>query len=477
MPFPLPLRSTRVILTACALGGLGIGGWFTFEHGKPAQGSEPSRVDESNSNSSLVRVEVTHPTPGGLQRTCIQPGSVEPFDSEDLFAKVSGFLVEQTVERNGKKLDVVDIGTYVKKGDILARISVPEYEKQVKRDEARLRDARAKVKQMDAHIVAAKAEARASDVAVEYARVLVKSKTSFRQYREKQLIRIKELVKADALDQRARDEQEDYYLSALESEHAAIEGVNKAKEQAEAAKAKILQAEADLEEAKAEVGVAEEELAKSKVLLDYTTIRSDYTGVVTKRNFHIGDFIKSPEDGGNIPLLTVERTDLMRVVVQVPDRDVPFVHIGAPASIEIDALPGYVFETRGKTTVGVSRHADAEDPATRTMRTEVDVPNPDGKLKHGMYGRVTLRLGMGAKDALRIPSSALLGKGEHNSGEVRVLRGNKVKILPVRYSTDNGLEAEIISGLSPSDLVILRATGPITDGSTVTVDERTSSDQ
>ena len=245
--------------------------------------------------------------------------------------------------------------------------------------------------------------------------------------------------------------------------------MNTAREKASAAHAKITQAEADLDEAKAEVGVAAADLAKSRVLLDYTVIRSPYTGVVTKRNFFVGDFIKAADQGGNTPILAVERTDVMRVVVQVPDRDVPDVHLGAPASIEIDALPGVAFETKGQSKVGVARWADAEDPATRTMRTEVDVPNPDGKLRHGMYGRATLILSAGTPNALRVPSSALFGKAERGWTAVRVVRGDMVQLLPVRYTTDNGVETEIISGLTAADLVVVRATGPIESGTPVVV--------
>src|SRR5207248_1050603 len=163
----------------------------------------------------------------GIERVCVQPGTVEPFEAADLYAKASGYLVEQRV----------DIGSRVTSGDLLARISVPEYEKQVQRDTARVKDAEAKVRQMEAHLTAAK----------------------------------------------------------------------------------IDQAAADLDETLAGVGVATAELERSQVLFGYTSIRSPYTGVVTKRNFHPGEFVKSAEQGGNVPLLAVERTDVMRVVVQVPD--------------------------------------------------------------------------------------------------------------------------------------------------------------
>ena len=231
------------------------------------------------------------------------------------------------------------------------------------------------------------------------------------------------------------------------------------------------QAKADLKYAEAEVTLAKARLEKSRVMLDYTVIRSPYTGVVTRRSFHVGDFVRSADAGGSdrVPVLSVERTDLMRVVVQVPDRDVPYVSQGDPAVVEIDALPNAVYKTEGAEEVVISRSADSEDPQTRTMRTEVDVKNRDGRLRRGMYGRVTMTLQPGNPAALRVPSSALVGRAEGGRGSVRVVRDGKVHVVPVRYATDSGVDAEIVAGLSPADEVIVHATGPVGEGTAVTV--------
>lgn len=456
--WPWRLTGTVIVLAA---------GGFAAErvlngHALPPLGPTAKAADSppvSSPSATAVAVEVIHPKAGGIQRICVQPGTVEPFEAADLFAKASGFLVEQSV----------DIGSRVKKGDVLARISVPEYEKAVQRDAARMRNSEAKVKQMEAHLAAAKAEAKAADAAVALARVMVKAKTSYRQYREKQLTRMKELAKERAIEARVVDEQEDYYLSAVEAESAAREGINAAAEKASATRAKIDQATADVDEAKSGIDVATAEWERSKVLLDYTVIKSPYTGVVTKRTFHVGEFIKSADQGGTTPCFAVERTDVMRVVVRVPDRDVPYVSLGDPAAVEIDALPGVVFETAGSKKVGVARWSDAEDPQSRTMRTEVDVPNPDGKLRHGMYGKVTLILSEGAPSAVRVPSGALVGKAEGGRGTARVVRGDAIHVVPVRFAADNGVEVEVLTGLSPEDVVVVRAAGPLEEGTPVTV--------
>ena len=161
------------------------------------------------------------------------------------------------------------------------------------------------------------------------------------------------------------------------------------------------------------------------MLLGYTVVTSPYDGVVTKRHFSRGDFVRGADSGGErVPLLAVERTDLMRVVVQVPDRDVPYVTVGDPAALEIDALPGRNF------TAKVSRYADSEDPASRLMRTEVDVPNPDGVLRRGMYGRATLTLATGA-DARRCGCRPGRVDKSGKKPTVRVVRDGAVRAVPV----------------------------------------------
>jgi RND family efflux transporter MFP subunit len=465
-------RWVRLIVGFTVLACLGVGGWYAIARAKSLLPESHSSADAPK--TTPVAVEVVTPQPGGLARVCVQPGTIEPYAAADLYAKASGFLLEQQIEVNGVKEDV-DIGTRVKKGDILARLWVPEYEKQVDRDDARVKAATAKIHQMEANLAAAEAETKAVLAAVAFAKVSVRAKTSYRKYREKQLARIKELVEQKALEGRLLDEQEDFYLSAVEAENAAKESVNTAEERAVAAASKITQAKADLEEAIASSRVAAAELAKSKVLLDYTVIRSPYNGVVTKRNFDVGEFIKSADQTGALPLLVVERTDVMRVIVQVPDRDIPFISMKATASVEIDSLPGVIFDTNGKTKLRLARSAKAEDPTTRTMRVEIDLKNPVdednpfGVLQHGMYGKVTLRLREGNPTAVRVPSLAVVGREGRGKGSVRVVRGEQIQTIPVSLGADNGVEVEILGGLTPTDQVVLRTLSPVNDGAMVAI--------
>lgn len=452
------------VLTLVVLTAAGSAGWYAFARGTtPAGDAHPNTAKPAG----LVSVEVAAPRPGGLDRICVQPGSVEPFESADLYAKVSGYLVEQEVEVGGKK-QRVDIGTRVKAGDVLARIAVPEYEKQLKQDEADVARAEARVEQEAAAVTTAEADLGTAAAGVALAQAEQKSKTSYRTFREKQRDRIRSLAARDAIDRKLEDEQEDQYQSAVSAELAAAEAVNAARQKQVAATARVRQARADVRYAEAEVAVARARQEKSRVMLDYTVIRSPYTGVVTRRSYHVGDFVRSADAGGErVPVLAVERTDVMRVVVQVPERDVPFVDAGDTAVVEVDALPGATFKTPGGDRVAVSRLAASEDPHTRMMRVELDVPNPDGKLRRGMFGRVTLTLQSGAPGAVRVPSAALVGKAEGGRATVRVVRDDVAQAVPVRYGSDNGTEVEVLDGLTPADRVVVRAGGPLDNGTRV----------
>jgi RND family efflux transporter MFP subunit len=423
--------------------------------GRPVFGKKSKNgTEQAQVKVPPTMVEIVRAHKGGIDRLCTQPGTIEPFESADCYAKVSGYLVDR-----------LEIGTKVKKGDILARISVPEYEKQVKKDEASVVHAQAKQRLMEARLSAVKAEAKAAEQMIVQAKIEWKSKTAYRSYRFTSLERIKNLRKDDAVDAILLDQETDKYEAACEAENAAREGILTAELKTEAAKARIAQAEADIDDAKAEVNVAKAELERSKVLLSYTIIPSDYDGVVTKRNFNRGDFIRSADAGGDrVPIVAVDRIDLMRMVVQVPDRDVPFVDEGDKATIKIDALPGRAWKGV------IARSARAEDPQTRTMRTEIDVPNPDGKLSRNMYGRVEILLQPGSPTALRIPSGALVGKVEAGQAKVRVVRDGRAHFQPVTVGTDNGEVVEILRGLKETDDVIARANGPVEEGTEVTTE-------
>lgn len=452
----------RRVVVFVAIGLAVVGSLYAFARDRHASVGEAPHAE---AKSTGVTVEITHPLPGGLKRVCVQPGTLEPFQASDLFAKVSGYLVEQSV----------DDGSRVKEGQVLARIHVPELEKQVQKDTAEVTRTEARLNQLSAAIMTADAELNAATANVALARAELKSKIASRTYQQKQRDRFHELATQNAVDARLVDEQQQQFEAATSAELAAEAAINSAVQKEAAARAKVEQAKADESFAKADVQVAKAQLEKSQEWLGYTVIRSPYDGVVTKRNYHPGGngrpaaFIRAADSGGeHKPLLTVERTDIMRVVVQVPDRDVPYVDVGDEAIVEIDAFPGEQFKSTDKQKVAISRAASSEDHVTRTMRTQVDLLNPTGRFRSGMYGQVTLTLQNASQTAVRIPSKSLFGKAEGGRGSVRVVKGSRVFVVPVRFGVDNGVEVEVLTGLSQEDSVVIRTNAPVDETTTVT---------
>ncbi len=163
------------------------------------------------------------------------------------------------------------------------------------------------------------------------------------------------------------------------------------------------QADANVADARAKVQVASAVLEKARVYVSYTQVRSPYNGVVTKRDFHVGDFVRAAEEGGQIPVLTVAETDVMRVVVKVPEDYVPLTRPGDLATFKL-TYTDHVFQ--GK----VARIADSLDRDDKTMRTEIDLPNPANELRDGMFGYATIELSKSLK-GLSVPSSSVVNNG------------------------------------------------------------------
>jgi RND family efflux transporter MFP subunit len=412
----------------------------------------PKETPDTPSHSNAVVVNVVHPHEGDMDRTTKQPGSVQAFESVQLYAGVSGFLKAQSV----------DIGDRIKQGQVLAQVDVPELEKQVQRCRAVVDQADARVTQAKARAVSARADFDAAKATVPRAESLLKSKTAELRYRQQQLDRMRELAALKSIEDKLVDEHTSQRDAVHEAEIAAHEAVASAKANVAASAAKIQAADADVLESEAEVKVAKAELEKSQVLVQYATITAPFDGVVTERNFFVRDFVRAANEGPHAPLFTVQRTDLMRVIVQIPDRDVPFCDPGDPAIVEIDALPDEKI-IRAK----VSRVAESEDSATRLMRIEIDVPNPTRKIRNGMYGRVTIILEK--SNILSLPASCVFGKFEAGKGSVFVVRDGKAIRVPVRYSDDNGVKVGIISGLKAGELVVRQPPSGLGDDAPVVI--------
>jgi HlyD family secretion protein len=459
LPASKPGRPSRgwllpVVLSVLCAAAIGGGIFLRISRGqspRPDKGQDPRRAEaaatqDQSHNKAALPVNVAKPQKGGMARATTQPGTLHFFEYADLYAKASGFLRAQ----------VVDIGDTVEKGQVLAEIYDPERKQEIELNAAEVERAKAAVEQSKSLEMAAESEVKVAEAAIEVKKTEISQTAAIRRFREKEFIRYLELARHQAVDQRVADEKQEEFEGAKAAEEKAHAAVMAAEAEVVKARIQVLTAKANVQHAQAQERYAEAQLGQAKILNDYTRIISPYTGVVTQRNFHDGDFIRDSIRGGELPVLSVARTNLMRVIVYVPDRDTPYLNRGDEAVIRLDALPGEEF--KGK----VARFSNVEDPTNRTMRTEIDLPNPTGRFHMGMYGAVSILLEP-PTDHLTIPSKALR-EVEAGGAFVYVAQGGQAHKRNVRIGRDNGLKVEVIAGLTADDDVIVGYTGSLQDG-------------
>jgi RND family efflux transporter MFP subunit len=194
-------------------------------------------------------------------------------------------------------------------------------------------------------------------------------------------------------------------------------------------------------------------------LESFKHLYAPFSGVVIRRNTDIGELINAGNSGVNQELFVIAQVNPIRVYIDVPELYAPAVHVGLGATIELSSLPGEKFS--GK----VARTADALDPATRTLRTEIDVPNSKGQLLPGSYAQIHFAVQVKTVP-LSVPVNALLFRAEGTRAAV-VGSDGKVHLKPVVIGRDYGTEVEILSGLEQTDSIVLNPSDSLDEGQQV----------
>jgi RND family efflux transporter MFP subunit len=336
-------------------------------------------------------------TRGNLASSLTVAGQFQPYQQVDLHAKVSGYI------RRIK----VDIGDRVRQGEVLALLEVPELENQVEGAQAEVRHSQSDITRAQSEIISA--ESTYSAVHAEYTRLEEASKE------RPGLIAEQELDDARAKDQQA----------------AAQVGV----------------AKASLDAMQQQLGVSRATRSRLETMSRYEQIIAPFTGVVTKRYADTGSLIQAGQDNNTqtLPVVQVAESDLLRLRMPVPESDVPYIQVGGDVQVKVNAT--------GRTFTGkIIRFSRALDTNTRTMLTEVDVPNRDLSLNPGMYAETTIQLQQ-KKDALILPAEAVVQNSDHPYVLV-VDATNHVEKRNVILGIQTSNRVEITSGLQAGDNVI-----------------------
>ena len=210
--------------------------------------------------------------------------------------------------------------------------------------------------------------------------------------------------------------------------------------------------------ASAQVDLAAATVDKIKTLLGYTQIVAPFDGVVSRRLVNRGDFVQAATGGRTTPLLTVQQVDTIRVFCDVPEGEIAHLRPGNPAGVKPFGLDGKSF------TGTVTRLALRLDPETRNMRTEVDLPNPEGNLYPGMYAQVSLETIKHA-NVVTVPATAV---GSDTDGKyLSVVQDGHIARRPVKTGLIEGGVAEITDGLAEGVDVVTIAKGAPAAGTAV----------
>ncbi len=382
-----------------------------------------------------------------IVRSVEMPGTVEGFKTTELYSKVGGFLKDISV----------DIGDEVKEGQELAHLNVPEMEQEILQKRALLVQAQAETEQTHAAVVQAEAKVTSALAAFSESQTQREESESQLRYRQVEVRRYQDLVNSNSARRELLDQANFQLEAATAGIKTVLARIQTAQAHVNAEKANLARAKADVKSAQAQVNVAKANLKYSQTMADYATIRAPFKGTVVMRNVDPGAFIQSA-DGNSAakPLLTITHTDVVRVLVDIPMKDVRLLDRGDKAVLNrLTVMPGEEF-------VGtVSRFSPALGTRSRLMRAEVDFDNADHKLWPGYFGYMTIHLEE-LKETPVVPSSALLV--EKGVSYVYVCENGVARRQTVDVSYHDGSTVGISSGLTGGEQVIKTGGGQIADG-------------
>ena len=370
-----------------------------------------SRVDAEQKNvDAAVTVGITTIGHKALARELTVSSELVPFQEIDVYAKEAGYVRQL----------LVDYGTRVSKGQLMAVLEIPELEAQLEADAAATTNARDRVTTAQHEL--GRVQAQHSVSHLQYQRLSGVAKT-----------------KAGLVAQQELDDAQGRDLAA----EAAVE-----------------ESTSNLQAAQSSLQVAQANEQRDKVLYSYARITAPFAGVVTQRFANLGTLVQAGTNSSTqaMPLVRLSQDDLFRLVIPVPESYVKFIKVGDPVKVDVPSLdrafPGKV-----------TRFAVDVKEDTRTMHTEVDVANPQHSLIPGVYAEATLSLDR-KPDAVAVPLQAVNHEGEQTTVYV-VGTDSKIVDRPIKLGIQTAADAEVISGLTVGERVIVSDRGGLKPGQSV----------
>jgi RND family efflux transporter MFP subunit len=396
------MRSMRLLVIAgCCLAAVLLLLYFVHAH------HEADATKEAPAAAPTVSVAAAHT--GYIANQLTVAGIFQAYQEIDVHGKVSGYI----------RHIYVDIGDRVRQGETLAVLEVPELQAEVAGAQAGIAQTQQNIARLQNEV--SREQANYAAVHANYVRL--------KQASDQQ----PGLVAAQELDDaRAKDGSAASQVDAAKSAVAAAQG---------------------------QLGVSKAENLRVTSMENYATITAPYSGVVTMRYADTGALIPAgTAEGLNQAVVRLAQSDVLRLRMPVPERDVPMIHEGSTVTVHVQATGQQFPGTVVRYTRDVSN-------ATRTMMTEVDVKNPSLALTPGMYADVTFNLEE-KKDALIIPASAVI-QGDQPS-VMLVDANNRVEKRAIVLGISGANSQEVTSGLQVGDRVIIGGVSALQPGQQVT---------
>lgn len=377
-----------------------IGGVITLLTAASCSRPATSSDDSATPSSDDRTVAVTKVVRGDISKFVTLTAEFFPWQQVEVHAKVSGYVQKMNV----------DVGDHAKTGDVLAVLEIPEIDQELNQAKASILSAQQEVKSIEAEFDET---------------TLLASRINEAANQSKGLIAQQDIDNAN--------------------------DTNRANE-------------AKLAAAKQQVAEAQANEARLQALVDYAQVTAPFDGVVTRRYADTGALVQAGtvqsgtgSNSDSMPIVSFAQLNLLRLEFPVPEANVPYVHVGD--SVDVDVLSmGKHFE--GK----VARLAQKVDMSTRTMLTEVDVPNPDFVYSPGMYATVRLSLAQ-QQNVLTIPIQCI---SAGDTPSVLTVRDNKIARQNITVGLERPDRAEVLSGLNEGDLVVVGNRSSLQDGQSVT---------
>jgi RND family efflux transporter MFP subunit len=394
------------------------------------QSGASASTSPTNDGSSAVvdRVVAGPPTRKTLVLTTTQPARIEAFEVTPLFAKLAGYVGEVRV----------DIGDAVTKDQPLIVLHIPELQNEVAQKQAYLQQAEAEVQQAAANTDATRAAAETAAAQVAEAQAGIAGARADAERWTAELNRIKQLALSGSVTQKLVDESANRLAAAKAASQKAVAAVASAEAGAREATALVAKAEADNVAAEARLGVARADLARAETMLNYAILAAPFDGVVTQRAVDNGHFVQPAGGAAARPLLTVARTDKVRVSLEVSELEANQVDVGDLVTLNIQALAGEPVQG------SITRTSWSLDPANRSLRAEIDLPNINARLRPGLYATAAIELAR-RENVLTAPATAIIRVEQQTL--VNEVQSGKIVRRPVKLGLRSGSEVEILEGL------------------------------